>query len=135
MTRVLRTLFLATIVCSLSSCAKSPQESLVGRWYNSDMMIRFREDGSVLYNSRAGRAVGRYVYDGAARQLSKDDTPYNVTLDVLMNNRRVQLDLRVEFLGNDRLQLQELTIRSPGNDPVNVSRSGILKRDTAATPG
>ena len=56
---------LAVLVCGLmwsaTGCSTTPQDKLHGRWYNSKMSIRFRTDGTVIFNSMDGLATGRYT--------------------------------------------------------------------------
>jgi hypothetical protein len=132
--RWMRRLLLLVALFALPSCQKSPQESLVGRWYNPDMSIRFREDGSVLFSSRAGRGVGRYVFDGSERKLTSTQVPRNVIMDVLMNNERVRLEFQFEFLSQDRMQLHGLLVRRGGTPALELNRKGVLKRDLTQSP-
>jgi hypothetical protein len=118
-------------VCGFASgCELDPEQKLIGRWYNSDMSIRFRPDGGVIFNTPAGRAVGRYYYDGSFRPVSSGHVRENLVLDVVRNGERLRLGFEVEVIAANRLRIYDLNNRvRPGERPDRVS-SMVLKRAT-----
>lgn len=123
---------LAIMSLGLASCMQTPHEKLVGRWFNRDMSIRFRDDGTVTFNSGAGLAVGRYYYNGVEGNASNEIPTRNLTLDLLRNNRHVRIDMVVEFLGQDRLRLLEVRAKNAPAVPSSRQQMVVLKR--AANP-
>lgn len=96
------------ILLVLAGCQQSPQQKLIGRWYNDDMSIRFREDGRVFLNSRSGRVEGRYEYTGTQAS-SAQSASQNLVLDVIRDGQQRRLYFDADFLGVDRLRLSDLT--------------------------
>ncbi len=96
------------LVLVLTGCQQSPQQKLIGRWYNDEMSIRFRADGRVLLFSRSGRAEGRYVFaeTQSNNALSKAE---NLVLDVIRDGKPRRMIFDADFLGVDRLRLSDLT--------------------------
>lgn len=99
-------LLLAAVCGSLSSCSASPQEHLQGRWYNEELSLRFRPDGSLIYNSTAtGLTTGRYFFTGEMRGEAYDEPTPNLTMDLVRGSKVVRSQLEVQFLGSDRLRI------------------------------
>jgi len=105
-----------------SSCTQSPQEKLLGRWYASNMSLRFREDGSVVYNSPVGLAMGRYFFDPTPKPISSRGQYQNLLLDVVRHNEHVQIPFELEMLSQSRIRLVEI-------QPVAENREGTLGRN------
>lgn len=101
----------ALLMMSLSGCQQTPQQKLIGRWYNDEMSIRFRPDGRVLLFSRSGRAEGRYVFaeTQSNNALTKAE---NLVLDVIRDGKPRRMIFDADFLGVDRLRLSDLTPQS-----------------------
>lgn len=98
-----------------AGCTLRPREHLQGRWYNATTSIRFREDGSVIYNSvSTGLTTGRYHFDGQLRPESANRPVNNLTLDLVVNGRTERWPLEVQFLGDERLRLRPLRTRRRG---------------------
>jgi hypothetical protein len=121
--------FAAVLCAALSSCSLTPQERLHGRWYNADMSVRFRPDGGVLFNSRAGRAVGRYVYETSA-PAAADQRTTNLVLDVVRNGEPLRLEFDARLLSRDRLRLQASRRRSAGRARDGTAATVVLQRAT-----
>jgi hypothetical protein len=119
----------AALCAALSSCSLTPQAQLHGRWYNGDMSVRFREDGSVLFNSRAGRAVGRYLYETPA-PASADQATTNLVLDLVRNGQPLRLEFDAQLLSRDRLRLQASRRRSAGRARDGIPATVVLRRAT-----
>ena len=98
---------LALLGCgTLSSCSTTPVSRLHGRWFNSDVSVRFRTDGTVIYNSREGLATGRYFFDGEVRPASSEQPVPNLTMDLQRNGRVFRVHFEVQFLGDNRLRIK-----------------------------
>lgn len=98
----------------LCSCAQSPQEKLVGRWFNSSNSIRFNAEGHVRWNSRRGMAQGQYTYDGSTRRSSSNEPVRNLRLDLTRNGAPLQVDFELQYIG-DKLRLTPLSTSNTGN--------------------
>ena len=105
----------------LTSCMKTPQENLVGRWFNGTNSIRFSDDGNVRWNSTRGIAQGVYVFDGSLRRTSSNTPVENLTLDLKRRGRALRPQFEAVFLGNDRLRLTPVA-------QENSQRVIVLKR-------
>lgn len=135
-TVVRRCLFLlaASGLWSLCGCSQTREQQLVGRWYNENMSIRFQADGSVLMNSRAGRATGRYEFHPQSDALAKDA---NLVLNVVRDGRQLQLKFHADLIARDRLRLSDLNERSSRSRPSqSIAEFTMLKRavEEARTP-
>jgi hypothetical protein len=93
----------------LVGCQQTPQQKLVGRWYNGDMSVRFREDGRVSLFSRSGHVEGRYQFAGTNTSTVGSAAAQNLVMDVVRNGRIVRMMFDADFLGDDRLRLSDLT--------------------------
>jgi hypothetical protein len=127
--RVALAAILSLAACTLSGCQLSREQQLMGRWYNSNVSIRFRPDGSVLLNTEGGRAVGRYYFDGSVRRQSSDKPRENLVLDVVRNNERLRMSFEIEMISATRLRMYDLS------NGLRVNRRGdtiefmtVLKR-------
>jgi hypothetical protein len=127
-------LLLAAVCGGLSSCSSSPQEQLQGRWYNEALSMRFRPDGSLIYNSNeTGLTTGRYFFNGDLRPASADEPVPNLTLDLVRGSRVVRSQLEVQFVGSERLRLR--TVPEPGRGRSAGNEPGILVLKRAAQDG
>ncbi len=109
-------MFLAFV--TISGCTQTPQEAVVGRWYNGDMSLRFQTNGAVVWNSPQGLAQGRYVFVGQVPRWATDNTSARVRLDVIRNNETINPELELQFVGSDRLRVK----------PTEVTRSRAAAR-------
>ncbi len=97
-------MFLAA--AALSGCTQTPQEAVVGRWYNGEMSLRFQRNGAVVWNTQQGIAQGRYVFVGPIPRWATDNTAARVRLDVIRNNEQIHPELELQFVGNNRLRIK-----------------------------
>ncbi len=120
---------LAVLSCSLlSSCLTTPQEKLHGRWFNSDMSIRFRTDGTVIFNSTQGLATGRYFFNGEVRPESSEQPLPNLTMDLERNGEVLRVNYELQFLGSERLRIQPVESLERGLPSDSIMPVVILKR-------
>lgn len=100
----------ASILCLLAvtccSCMETPQERLIGRWFNSQNSIRFKDDGTLVWNARTRRAYGRYWYTGEARATATNQSQPNLTLQLVTAENEIVSKYELQFLGGDKLRLQ-----------------------------
>ena len=102
--------------CSLPGCGWDRQSKLMGRWYNGDVSIRFRENGSVLYNSLGtGLVEGIYRYDHTALPISSIKPVKNLTVWLPQPGKTLELDFELRYLGESRIQLRPLPKNSGGD--------------------
>ncbi len=114
------------LIMSLSGCQQTPQQKLMGRWYNEEMSIRFRPDGRVSLFSRSGRVEGRYVFTELPSNSALNQSE-NLVLDVIRDGKLRRMVFDADFLGVDRLRLSDLTPKSrPTTDPA--PEFAILRR-------
>jgi hypothetical protein len=112
-----------------AGCTATPQEHLHGRWFNDATSIRFRSDGSVIYNSTStGLTTGRYYFDGELRPESAATPVNNLTLDLMTNGRTERWSLEVQFLGGERMRLQPVTTVHRGRPSDGVAAVMILSK-------
>jgi hypothetical protein len=98
---------------------------LQGRWYNEALSMRFRPDGSLIYNSTdTGLTTGRYYFSGELRPAAYDAPVANLTLDLVRGNNVVRSQLEVQFVGSERMRLQ--TVSEPGGGRSAENGPGIL---------
>ena len=123
---------LAILCCVwLSSCSASPHEHLQGRWYNEALSLRFRPDGSLIYNSTTtGLITGRYFFNGEMRPEADDQPVANLTLDLIRGNKVVRSQLEVQFLGSERLRVRP--VAEPGTGRLAENDPGVLVLKRAA---
>jgi len=122
-------LWCAVCLTLLSGCQLTREQQLIGRWYNSEMSIRFRPDGGVIYNSPAGKAIGVYYFTGTARPIATTHTQENLVLDVVRNGQRLRMGFEAELISADRLRLYDLTTRPRiSNEAGTVENTVVLKR-------
>jgi hypothetical protein len=120
---------LALLSCGLlSSCSTTPQSSLHGRWFNDEMSIRFRTDGTVIFNSTAGLATGRYFFNGEIRPEASTKPVTNLTMDLERNGEVFRVTYEVEFLGKNRLRIQPVDSLQRGLPSDDVAQVVVLKR-------
>jgi hypothetical protein len=105
--RLLLPLFsLLAVTCC--SCMETPQERLIGRWFNSQNSIRFKEDGTLVWNARTRRAYGRYWYTGESRASSSNQAQPNLTVQLVTANEQIVSKYELQYLGDDKLRLQAI---------------------------
>lgn len=100
----------AGVVCLLlltvvSGCNETPQQAILGRWYNGDMSLRFRPNGTVVWNTRQGMAQGRYSFVGSVPRWASESTTVRVRLEVVRNGEAIQPTLDLQFVGADRMRM------------------------------
>jgi len=132
-TRNSRILLTAVVVLAMSSCMQTPEEKLLGRWYNDSLSIRFRKDGSVLYNSPSGRAIGRYYFDPRAKNPAKTDPVPNLVLDVVRKERHLRLSFEVEQISEDRVRLTYFPSLEEARSGTRLPSSILLRADESKT--
>lgn len=124
--RVLVLLGLIVLACG---CTATPQEQLQGRWYNDATSIRFRSDGSVIYNSATtGLTSGRYFFDGHLRTEATGTPVPNLTLDLVRDGQIERRQLEVRFLGDQRLRLQSVETVARGRPSDGIATLMVLRR-------
>lgn len=111
----------AVMMLGVSGCSRTPQEALVGRWYNSEMSMRFQPNGAVVWNTPQGLAQGRYSFVGNVPRWATDNTSARVRLEVVRNNETVNSELDLQFVGADRLRIK----------PTETTRSRSAARTQA----
>jgi len=119
-------LVLLLLVCS-SSCMQGPREKLLGRWYTSDTSIRFRDDGTVVFNTPQGLAIGRYHFDETPKDATSKALQPNLILELVRSNRQLRLDFELEILSRDRIRMTEVLPPSTTRRSA-ISRFKVLKR-------
>ncbi|MHC4877539.1 MAG: hypothetical protein ACYTGL_13670 [Planctomycetota bacterium] len=90
------------------SCMQTPQEKLIGRWYNRDNSVRFNADGTLVWNARSGRAYGLYWYTGASRVTSTNQIQPNMTMQLRTESGDIVAKYEVQFLGDEKLRIQRV---------------------------
>lgn len=125
--KIFSVLFLGLLCVSVSGCGK--EAGLMGRWYNKDLSIRFRSNGTVLYNSRStGLVEGQYQYEPTLAQYASTNSQKNLTIWLPQPANTLVLDFELRELGNDRIQLKPIretqNSQSLSNTPVGM----VLKR-------
>ena len=113
MIRTISHLTIAAFALLLCSCMETPQEKLIGRWFNKSNSIRFTAEGHVRWNSPRGTSQGYFTYDGSARRTSSNVAVRNLSLDLTRKGLPLQADFELEFLG-DKLRLTPLSTANPG---------------------
>ena len=117
------------LVVIASGCSATPEQQLLGRWYNDATSIRFRSDGSVIYNSATtGLTSGRYFFDGSLRTESTGMPIPNLTLDLVQDGRIQRRQLEVRFLGDQRLRLQPIQTVARGRPSDGIATVIVLRR-------
>lgn len=117
------------LLTSTLGCQMSAEQQLIGRWYNSNLSLRFGRDGSVVYNSAAGLARGRYVFSGdVSHSLARPRQP-NLELDVVRNGRRERLAFAASLMSDNRLGLYDLTAKlNPASSTDTTPQFALLRR-------
>lgn len=116
------------LICATSGCSTTPQSELHGRWFNSEMSIRFRTDGTVIFNSTQGLATGRYFFDGEQRPEASEEPVPNLTMDLQRNGEVFRVLYELEFLGSRRLRITPVESLGRGRPSDNITPIVILKR-------
>lgn len=110
---------LAPLFCLLAvtccSCMETPQERLIGRWFNSQNSIRFNDDGTLVWNARTRRAYGKYWYTGESRASSTNQVQPNLTLQLVTPDGELVSQYELQLLGVDKMRLQPV---NRNNDAV-----------------
>jgi hypothetical protein len=120
-----RVSLLLCLVCVLvTGCGKSSQ--VTGRWFNKDVSIRFRENGTAVYNSKAtGLVEGRYQYDPSPLPPTATEPVKNLTVWLPQPGRTLALNFELKMLGSDRIQLK----------PISDGPRTSQRRDTSPLVG
>lgn len=130
--RTLLSSVLCGLLFALSGCSTTPQAKLHGRWFNSEMSIRFRTDGTVVFNSTRGLASGRYFFNGELRPEASEAPVPNLTLDLVRGGEVFRVTYELQFLGSDRLRIQTIDDSDQGLPSDRILPIVILKRAEAA---
>lgn len=120
-----RIALLSCLACVFATgCGKSSQ--VTGRWFNKDVSIRFRENGTAVYNSRAtGLVEGRYQYDPSPLPPTATEPVKNLTVWLPQPGRTLALNFELKMLGADRIQLK----------PISEARASSRRRDSSPIVG
>jgi hypothetical protein len=114
-TKHLAIIFTLPCLC-LTGCGFG-SSGLTGRWFNKDVSVRFLENGTVLYNSRStGVVEGQYQYDSRQPLPTGTQPVKNLTLWLPQPGRVLVLDFELRLLGNERLQLKQISKFAPQID-------------------
>lgn len=120
---------LLLMLVGLAGCTTSPQQQLQGRWYNDAVSIRFRPDGTLIYNSsETGLVTGRYYFDGERKSVASGTPVSNLTLDLILTDRIVRQAHELQFLGNERLRLQPATPPARGRPSDGIASVVVLRK-------
>ena len=95
----------ALLIATVCGCSQTPQEAVLGRWYNGDMSLRLRPNGTVVWNTRQGMAQGKYSFVGDVPRWASDSTTVRIRLDVVRNGQAIQPTLDLQFVGADRMRV------------------------------
>jgi len=98
---------------------KTPQEQLIGRWYNSTNSMRFTAEGHIRWNSTRGTAQGNYTYDASLRRSTASEPTQNLSLALYRTGQPLQPAYELQFLGADRIRLTPIITSA-------ADRRGIL---------
>ena len=122
----------ALFVTGICGCDKTPQEAVLGRWYNGDMSLRLRKNGTVVWNTPQGLAEGRYAFVGQVPRWATENSKVQLQLDVTRNGKTVQPTLEMTFVGSDRVRVVPVTqvVASATNRP-----QALLRRATSEADG
>lgn len=97
---------LSLVALTCCSCMETPHEQLLGRWFNSQNSIRFKDDGTLVWNARTRRAYGKYWFTGEPRNPTINQPQPNLTLQLVTADGDAVSQYELEFLGSDKLRLQ-----------------------------
>lgn len=120
----------AVLIATVSGCSQTPQEAVIGRWYNGEMSLRFRANGTVVWNTKRGLAQGRYAFVGTVPRWATEGTIVRVRLDVVRDGQTIQPTLDLQLVGTDRMQV------TPGvqaQTQATNRRQAVLRRDQSKT--
>ncbi|MBI1310789.1 hypothetical protein GC176_05725 [bacterium] len=106
--RALLPLFSLLVMTTCCSCMQTPQERLVGRWFNSQNSIRFKEDGTLIWNGRRRQGYGRYWYTGESRKSTTNQLQPNLTIQLRTGDTDAVTQYELQYMGDDRLRLQQI---------------------------
>lgn len=115
-------------VLLLCGCYQTPQQRLIGRWYNAEMSLRFQPDGIVVFNSSEGLSRGRYEFVPTPAALGAQSGEENLVIDLSRNGRRVRLCFEAVFLAHDRLRLHDHTPRATSLPSESLPQFALLRR-------
>ena len=126
-------LLLAIASSSLLGCGLARQSKLLGRWYNGDVSIRFRENGSLLYNSLGtGLVEGIYRYDHTTLPISSIKPVKNLTVWLPQPGKTLVLDFELRHLGDQRIQLRPIRQKTATAQNSNaVANLGVILKKSA----
>ncbi len=99
---------LSLLAITCCSCMQTPQEKLIGRWFNRDNSLRFNDDGTLVWNARSGRAYGMYWYTGESRATTTNQLQPNMTMQLRTENGDTLSEYEVQFLGSEKLRIQRV---------------------------
>ncbi len=116
------------LTTTCSGCYQTPQQKLIGRWYNGDMSIRFRPDGSVVYNSGSGLSRGRYDFQPTGFAAGSQSGVRNLVVETQGRGRRSRYEFEAVFLAHDRLRLHDLSPHSSNATNESIHQFALLKR-------
>lgn len=120
----LHRIILCTLPLLLCACGQTPQQALLGRWFNAANSIRFNPDGTVLWNARSGLATGQYFFTGEERQANSGRPVGNLDLRLRAGDRDIEQRYEVQIMSNDRMRL--MPVRADGSG--QSERVIVLKR-------
>lgn len=112
----------------LCGCYQTPQQRLIGRWFNAEMSLRFQSDGIVVFNSSEGLTRGRYEFVPTPAALGAQSGQENLVIDLSRNGRRTRLYFEAVFLAHDRLRLHDHTPRATGLPSESLPQFALLRR-------
>ncbi len=124
-------IWLSLFCLGFAGCGLSHAEKLLGRWSNKDVSMRFRENGTVLYNSRiTGLVEGRYRFDPKQPSLANTKPVKNLTLWLPQPKGTQIVNFEVRLLGSDRLQIRPIPPTSAKTRNLDSTRTvaAVLKR-------
>ena len=138
----------ALLIATVSGCSRTPQEAVLGRWYNGDMSLRFRTNGTVVWNTEQGMAQGRYSFVGTVPRWASESTTVRVRLDVVRNGQAIQPTLDLQFIGSDRMRVipgvqanlqatrrLQGVLRRAQTESESITASATPAESRRATPG
>ncbi len=102
----------------------SKRQKLMGRWFNNGISIRFRPNGTVLYNSRAtGLVEGQYHYDPQYQPISQAKAVKNLTVWLPRPGKTLVLEFELRYLGESEIQLRRIPKPRKSRQPLDFSET------------
>jgi hypothetical protein len=123
---------LSVMVCliTLCGCYQTPQQKLLGRWYNGEMSLRFQPDGTAVYNSVQGKSFGRYVFEPPRLVTGSQAGQPNLVVDLATTDGKHRYQFEAVFIAQDRLRLHDLTPKVIDTPTAAVPQFVLLRRAT-----